>query len=88
MSKKTNPKRPGRGTKGAHNPLLPQELQGRHYAVRAFVVQPEITLYTADGKEERRFAAQVNLNLFESNFGKSIPEFMEANGLKMEGGAP
>lgn len=91
MSKRkraASPRRTGRGTKGAMNPLLPQELQGRVYKVRAFTVQPEITLYAEDGKEERRFLAPITIAIYESNFDKPIPSVMEKHGLKMEGGPP
>jgi len=89
MKKKgSNPKRPGRSTKGVHNPLLPQELQGRRYAIKSFIVQPEITLYDADGKEERRFPARVNLAIYEASMGKTLPEVLKAEGLSMESDKP
>lgn len=86
--KKTNPKRTNRGTKGAHNKMLPQELQGVRYRVLSFVVQPEIMLYNADGEEDRTIPAQVNIRILQSNFKKTLPEIMAANDLPMEGGKP
>jgi hypothetical protein len=88
MKQKLNPRRPGRGTKGARNPLLPDQFQGRRYKVSAFSVQIEVTIYDDSGKEERRFHSQVSLAVFEKNFGKSIPEIMGGEGLAMEGGKP
>ena len=86
MAKKT--RRPGRGTKGAHNPMLHDSLQGHRYIVKRFVLVPEVTLLDADGHELKAIESQVNLRIFETMFGKTVREIMETNGLQMEGGKP
>lgn len=79
---KKNGHRPGRGTKGPHNPILPPELQGRSYVVKAFIVTPRITLLDADGKEEVE-ALGPQFGMFESQMGDTIPQFMEKRGVKL-----
>jgi len=89
MSKrKPNPKRPGRGTKGVHNPLLRQDMQGRHYRVCEFNVQPVLLFFDADGQEDGRRPAELSLTVPPSAFKKSLPEIIEKAGLAMEGGKP
>lgn len=85
MKKKPNPRRPERGTKGPMNQLLSQADQGKRYRVKAFTIQPEVTLIDADGKEERRYLGPT-LALYEAQFGKTVVEFMASLGLKLEGG--
>lgn len=83
--RKVNPKRPGRGTKGAMNPLLGEFDQGRAYRVRSFVLQPEVMLLDANGREDRMIRP-VTLAVREAQFGDTLPAFMEKLGLKMEQG--
>lgn len=98
MSKRTpNPHRPGRGTKGAMNLLLSTQDQGRAYAILGFMVQPEVTLFSEDGKVERRYfparghdgGAQqpIAFTINEAQFGDTLPVFMEKLGLKMQQGS-
>lgn len=78
------------------NRLLPPQDQGRAYAIVSFMVQPEVTLLTAEGKVERRFfptspgpdgeARQIAFTLNEAQFGDTLPMFMEKLGLKMKQG--
>jgi len=70
------------------NPLLSEADQGRAYVVKAFIIQPEVIVLTADGKEERRYLTQ-GLGLYEAQLGDTLPVWMEKLGLKMgqgEGG--
>jgi hypothetical protein len=83
MKKRTNTVNPLRGGKSPENPLLPKELQGRVYKISAFQVQPEISLITESGQEERRFLAQIKLNVFQSGFSKTITALVAEAGLKM-----
>jgi len=80
MAKKT--RRPGRGTKGPTNPLLPQDLQGRKYVVKSFIVQPRIMLLTDDGREENEFLGP-QYGMFEAQMGETLPQFMEKRGVKL-----
>jgi hypothetical protein len=86
MKRKPNPNRPGRGTKGEHNPMLPPELQGRKYRVCEFVLQPILLFYDDEGQEDGRRPSQVNLSIAPSSYRRTVPEIMERAGLKMEGG--
>ena len=86
MRKRT--KRPGRGTKGATNPLLSQEDQGKAYAIQAFVVMPEVTIFDDAGKIDRRYipdggGRRLEIAVHESKFGDTLPVLMEKMGLRM-----
>ena len=65
------------------NPLLSEAEQGRAYVVKSFVIQPEVIILTADGKEERRYLTQ-GLGFYEAQLGDTLPAWMEKLGLKMK----
>ena len=67
------------------NPLLSDADQDRDYVVKAFVLQPEVTILTADGKEERRYLP-LGLSIHEAQMGDTLPGVMEKFGLKMRQG--
>lgn len=82
-SKRVNGSRPGRGTKGPHNALLPPELQGRKYIVKAFIVQPRIMLLTDDGEEENEIPGP-QFGMYQAQLKDTLPQFMEQRGVKLK----
>lgn len=79
---KTNGTRPGRGTKGTHNPLLPADRQGSKYIVKGFIFQPRVTLLDAEGKEENEILGP-QFGVFQSQLSETLPAFLEKRGFKM-----
>lgn len=84
MSKRRQKAETTRPATKAQNPLLPPEAQGRAYRISGFHCQPEIQLFDAKGKEERRFLAPVRISVYEASYGTPLPQILESEGLKME----
>lgn len=85
MGKKSSSRRPGRGSKGLNNPILKPEDQGKKFAVKSFIVQPEITIYDANGLEERKYLGP-QFAMYQAQTGDPVPVFMEKLGVKLNGG--